>query len=655
MQLAPANVKSQGTGETMLSPAFALLLAGCFGLLGGYLDLGMIHLKRDVFHSTLYYEQGRHFRWVVPVANLAVMLIPWLVICLVNRLRPGLISLRSACLVFASLAIWGPLLRAPFYGLASLVGAVGAGRLIGRLVAKNPRMTRTFASFALVVLLGLLLATATLAFIRQAREKSRAFAQRPEPPSTGAPNILLIVMDTVRAQSLSLYGYTRDTSPKLAEWARRGICFDWALSTAPWTFPSHSSMMTGQWPSTLEAHWAPILSPAYPTLAEFLATRGYSTAGFAANTNWCSYESNMDRGFAYYEDYPLSLATIMRTTMPGRWLLENLRNPRDYYGLKWIRSQSRDAHEVNQSFLEWLTREPKRNPGRPFFAFLNYLDAHEPFLPANRPGSKSFGIRPESRADFKMLLGYWDRDKLKLGRREIELARDSYDNCIAGLDHEVGRLLDELDLRGVLNNTIVIVTSDHGEEFGEHGVFNHGFSVYTPEIRVPLLIFAPNAPAGRHIDNPVSLREIPATILDLSGLESGSPFPGSSLVRYWQADSASNDLSKDRAYSEVDIPQEIGPERGQGPRQRGFTISLVAEGLHYLLDSRGTEELYDPIADPGELRNLNNQHGHDAELDRFRNSLGEILRDNPAQSAIALSYLRQLRTLVGSMVRKRPI
>src|SRR5207249_5139040 len=125
--------------------------------------------------------------------------------------------------------------------------------------------------------------------------------------------------------------------------------------------------LTGQWPSRLNAHWRPVLDPAYPTLAEFLSARGYLTAGFIANTYWCSYESRMDRGFVHYEDYPLLPWTILASTVPGRWLVKNTLPAGDYYGVKWIEAQSRDARGINRALLEWLSR---RRPGdRPFFAF----------------------------------------------------------------------------------------------------------------------------------------------------------------------------------------------------------------------------------------------------------------------------------------------
>lgn len=632
-------------GRETLTWRSTLVLAAWFGLIGGVLDLGMIFARRDVFHTSPYYEQGRHFLWTVPLSNLIVMLALGLPIAGIRRIRPGLVSPRTAVLLFATLAIWGPLLRAPIHGLASLVVAAGAARLSSRWVADHAAGFGRFAALSLAGFLVVMVGTAATGLWRDAAAERGARARLPAPPSQ-APNVLLVVMDTVRAESLGLHGYARDTSPNLSRWARAGVQFRWAMSPAPWTFPSHCSFLTGRWPTALDAHWKPVLDSNVPTVAEFLAGRGYLTAGFAANTFWCSYESGLDRGYVHYEDYPLTPATILGCTQPGRWLLENLRDPGDYCAAKWSRAQSRDAAGINRAFLDWLSRE--QGSGRPFFAFLNYLDAHEPFLPP-RDGGLRFGLRPGSAAESRMLLEYWDRDKRTLRPRDVELARDAYDDCIAALDRQVGALLDQLDRRGVLANTVVIVTSDHGEEFGEHGVFNHGFSLYAPEVHVPLLILGPSIPAGRAVDRPVGLRDLPSTIADLAGLGAVAPFPGRSLASCWRSEGDAGDARPLTAFSEVDIPVEIIPQRGRGPSQRGLTVSLVDGGLHYLLDVRGTEELYDLAADPGESRDLHKDPARAPALDRFRNALGEILRETRATGGAGAAYLKQFRSWLGSV------
>jgi arylsulfatase A-like enzyme len=637
--------------EMSLSARWALVLAAWFGFCGGILDLGVIHLKRDVFHASLYYEQGRHFHWSVPVANLAVMMVLGAVVAGVSRLRPGVLSPRSAAWLYGTLAIWGPLLRAPLYGAATLVFAAGAARYLSRPFARARAGSRRFVLSSLPLFAAVVAATEVASLGRQVLAESRALAQLPD-ASTGARNVLLMVMDTVRAANLGLYGYSRDTTPHLDRWAKRGVRFERALAPAPWTFPSHCSLLTGQWPSTLSAHWQPTLTPAYPTLAELLAARGYLTAGFAANTYWCSYESGMDRGFVHYEDYPLTPRSVLGSTMPGRWILENVLNRRGYHGVKWIRAQSRDAAGINRAFLDWLSREQHR--GRPFFAFLNYLDAHEPFLPPEGE-SAHFGLRPGSPSEFRMLLEYWDRDKLKLKTRDVELARDAYDDCIAALDRQVGALLEELDRRGVLRETLVIITSDHGEQFGEHGVFNHGFSLYAHEVHVPLLIISSTVPVNRTISEPVSLRDLPATVFDLSGLAGGAKCPGRSLAAYWRNAAGAAGSRPTKVLSEVDIPLVIGPERGRGSNQREFAMSLVAEGLHYLLDVRGNEELYRLAADPRELLDLKNDPALHPALARFRDSLGEVLRDNRITSGVAASYQERFRALLASLVPRPSI
>jgi arylsulfatase A-like enzyme len=575
-----------------------------------------------------------------------VLMVPGVVVAVLNRLRPGLVPVRAAVWLFAALAIWGPLLRMPLYGAASLLVAAGVGRRIGGAVAaRAPRFER-FAGRSLLGLLGLLGLLMAATSGRRALAEFRAEARLPAPPP-GARNVLLLVLDTVRAESLGLYGYPRDTTPHLARWAKKGVQFDWALAPSPWTFPSHSSFFTGQWPYKLASHWQLVLDEAHPTLAEFLRSRGYRTGGFAANTSFCSYETGLDRGFGHYEDYPLSPSVILGSTVPGRWLLTHVLNGRGAFGVKWIRSQSRDARGINRAFLDWL-----RGGGsgeRPFFAFLNYLDAHEPFVvPKGHAGR--FGLRPASDFDEKMLLDYWDLDKLALGERDIALVRDSYDDCIAYLDRQIGTLLEELDGRGVLRNTVVIITSDHGEQFGEHGVFNHGYSLYLHEVRVPLLIVAPSAPTGRAVSGPISLRDLPATVVDLAGVAEGSPFPGHSLAAHWREAADPSRPLTSPALSEVAVPVVLAPQRGRGPTQRGYAMSLVADGRHYILDSAGTEELYAVQRDPGELRDTKSDANAYLTLSQFETSLLEILIDDPVTRGGASGDVERFRRMLESRI-----
>ena len=267
-----------------------------------------------------------------------------------------------------------------------------------------------------------------------------------------------------------------------------------------------------------------------PTLAEYLASRGYQTAGFVANTTCCTYETGLDRGFAHFEDYSLAPLSILARTVPGEWIVTKiLRLGGWYHDAKWVRLQSRDASAINRAFLDWLGR---RRPDRPFFAFLNYFDAHEPYLPPAEFVGR-FGIATADPAGFRVPARLFVVDKRESPARDILMARDCYDDCIAYLDEQLGRLLDELDRQGLLANTDVIITSDHGEAFGEHGIIGHCFSVNLDEIAVPLVMLSPGRAGGQgraapgQPARPARDRSRPAGAL--GGLTVPGPFAGGSL------------------------------------------------------------------------------------------------------------------------------
>jgi arylsulfatase A-like enzyme len=433
--------------------------------------------------------------------------------------------------------------------------------------------------------------------------------------------VILIVLDTVRADSLGIYGYARDTTPNLSKLAGRGVRFDRAFSTAPWTAPSHASLFTGRWPSEISVGWNRPMDGSHATLAEVLAGRGYSTAGFVANTTYCSEETGLARGFAHYEDYDVTLrGVLLCSSLIERALNFLHKHPglASYLGQAGPSSGDRkDASRINRDFLGWL--DGRSVPARPFFAFLNYYDAHHPYLSPEPEAGPSFGRKPESARDYRLLKTWWGRDKRQIEPGDVELARDSYDRCIAYLDDQLGRLFDDLDHRGVLDHSLVIVTADHGEHLGEHQLFGHGCSVYRPELHVPLLVVGKGiVPEGRVVERPVSLRDVPATVLDLLGGNYPRPFPGKSLARTWNGSLNPTESLSDLILSEIEAPPEDDPNRGLSPAARGPMISVVDEEFHYIRGGDGREELYDLKRDPAEIRDLASLPELASKLGRFR-------------------------------------
>jgi arylsulfatase A-like enzyme len=636
------------TNRTPLTPAAAILLALSFGLCAGYLDMVIILVKKFFWNPEGYYRTARDFPWSVPVGHAVLMVIAGAAVAAASRLRPGLVSLRTGSWLLATLTIWAALLRMPLVGVCSLLLAAGFGRLISDAVAVRGLGSRRLRR-APLALLGMLGVLTVLASGRQALREYRVVDGLP-PTKPQARNVVLIVWDTVRAYSLGSYGYSSDTAPNLRQWARKGVQYNYALAPAPWTFPSHSCFFTGEWPLRINTQWKMTLDTAGPTLAEYLSSHGYQTAGFVANTSCCTYETGLARGFAHFEDYSLAPLSILARTVPGEWIVTKvLRLGGWYHDAKWVGLQSRDASQITGSFLDWLGR---RRLDRPFFAFLNYFDAHEPYLPPARFVGR-FGIGPKVRRDFEFLLDYFAVDKGKSPARDIRMARDCYEDCIAYLDEQLGRLLGDLERQGLLANTDVMITSDHGEAFGNNGFLGHCFSVNLDEIAVPLVILSPGAPAGRKVTHPVSLRDLPATVVDRLGLSAGSPFPGRSLAVYWDLPPrpAPPDITTP-AFSEQVNKTEPHPQPGPWGMPPGFQMSIVSSNHHYIRDGAGQERLYNLVNDWFEHINLLKSSDGKRKVEDFRAMLLKVLTDNQGSVEVEKSYLKRFRESLKALVEE---
>jgi hypothetical protein len=658
-----------------LAPSDVLALAAWCGVAAGCLEVATRVLAKNLVGTNRLYMMSRHFVWVVPIMNILVFCAVGLGLALATKLVPWFgrwLSPRLLCAVtiLPALIVAGP----EIYAWAWSIVAWGiAVCLVPQLEQSAIRPRR----WLILSLPGLLMCVALaagsvfgIAWFKQWRENGRPS------PRAEAPNVLLVVLDTVRADRLSLYGYSRPTSQTLEQLARRGIRFDEARATAPWTLPSHVSMFTGRWPHELDVHWMTPLRGNSLTLAEYLGSSGYATAGFTANTGYCSYDSGLDRGFTHFEDYDLDFHTPQFWRMASlveygcqQFSVLGLQLTRSLPGgvlhsrleplLKWLTKPGRkNAGSINREFLDWLSY--RQDQKRPFFAFLNYYDAHAPYLPPEGAGFR-FGVRPRTLDDYLLLIELWPTiDKAMLTPHYRDMVSDCYDSCLAYLDQRLGELFDALQRRGVLDRTVVIVTADHGEELGEHRLFDHGESLYRPEIRVPLLFVLPpdrQSPIGRDksgdmaadgsqrlpvspgratvVRDTVSLRDLPATIVDLVGLAAGAPFPGRSLARLWRdSSSAAIDVClADGAISELTVPNPTNPNQGRSPASRGALISLAEGDYVYIRHEKdGHEQLFDERHDPDELVNLAKVESMRPRLERLRARLDQM-RSHPRQAA----------------------
>jgi arylsulfatase A-like enzyme len=598
-----------------------VLLAAWFGILTGLGEASLIAVRKLLLpnsgHLGNFTFLSRHVAWMAPVAELLIFMVPGIVLSLTTYRWRKLVSPRITVSVFSFFTFLGLLLliySLSVYAKVALAAGLAvqtSGFLAKHLTSFNALVRRTLVW--MVALVGLL-AAGTHLWILAAERAALASL----PPALPSPNVLLIVMDTVCARNLSLYGYERPTTPQLQRIAKAGVVFESAISTAPWTLPSHASMFTGRYPHELSTSWRTPLDSEYPTLAEVLSSHGYVSGGFAANVAYCTYESGLARGFAHYEGLPVSWEEVLWSSTFVRSITSSnlyLRVTGKYQTLG-----RKTAAEVSHQFLHWLSG----NPGRPYFAFLNYFDAHFPYL-APEPFDGRFGSPNASRKPIRLT------SQRRVARWEVQGAIDAYDASISYIDYELGLLFDELRRRGVLDNTLVIITSDHGEEFGEHGFLHHGSSVYLPSVHVPLIVIFPShVPANKTVREFVTLRDIPSTILDLLNLKDKASFPGASLARYWEHQANGNIMNADPLVSEVAFSPDA-PVWSHAAK--GEVRSLIVGKYRYIHNSDGSEETYNIEDDPGEQNDLVNSVQGRQMLNLCRQSLVAILgptqpRDN---------------------------
>ena len=510
-----------------------------------------------------------------------------------QRIAEGTVAgLATLCL----LLVFGSLAKA-----AAFLLAAGLAARISTLSTRWRDLLHSVVNRTLPVLtFGAALIFVVTATWYPMRERMTTAGLPAAPPN--APNVVMLMLDTVRASELSLYGFERPTTPAFETFARQGARFDRAISTAPWTLASHLSMFSGVFPHKMaspriEADPPRALDPSHPVLAQVLADHGYVTGAFSANLSYVTREWGFDRGFAHFEDYPITIGGFIQSTAFGRALALNEQWRRWFhYDQVLVR---RDAATISARLLRWASQHGKR----PFFAFANYFDAHTVLIPPE-PFRTQFVQTPSHMRYTYLPFSTRLITETPSDPKEFKAQRDLYDGAIASVDHEIGLLLKEMDRQGLLNNTIVVVTADHGEMFGEHGRIGHGYVLYQSLLHVPLIMAYPgHIPPGSVVAEPVTLADLPATILDLAKIERGG-IPGASLEPLWTNDHHAT-------------PSPIVSEDPRWlPRDSSGESASIVDGHYQYIRHRccggpgwGRQkprpaELYDIEADPLQVHNL---------------------------------------------------
>ncbi len=520
--------------------------------------------------------------WAAPMGNLLIFgliaLGAWALRALVGRDGAVRMTLTGA----AALAVFAAVSMLPtrVHAGALAVLALGVGTQVGRFVLRQPRALERW-SWRVACGLGMVALAGTALLARPTGWTAPPVPSAALPPDT--PNVLLLVLDTVRADELGAYGYHRPTSAFMDRLAARGTRFAEAVATAPWTLPTHVSLLTGQYPKDTTVSWTRGLDDTHRTLAQVLVSQGFRTGGFVANLEYASSAVGLDRGFETFRDVGRGIPHVLASSHAWQWAawFYNKLHDRTFYLTR------RTAADVNDDFLQWVDEAPRA----PFFAFLNYFDAHSPSSPPPPYDLMFLGREPETR-DLPFVGGAPPSPE---ATRQL---RDAYDGGIAYIDAEIAKLWARLEERGIAGRTIIIVTADHGEEFQEHGLVGHGDSLYWPALHVPLIITYEGCVPPTTVGRAVSLRDLPRTILDLTGIDSPD-IPGHSLAPLWASAPYNGPLSP--ALAGVNSAPTVAPGT---PLAKGDMRSINDGNAHLVVNGDQTLELYRHREDPLERVSL---------------------------------------------------
>jgi arylsulfatase A-like enzyme len=418
-----------------------------------------------------------------------------------------------------------------------------------------------------------------------------------------APNVLLVVLDAVRRDALEPYGAGPGSTPAIASLARRGHALPLAYSTSSWTLPAHASMFTGLLPRALGLGQAPGRTPAGvrpalesaadQLLASMLREAGYATHGFSANL-WVSGHAGFDVGFDTFtyasggRNERLDALSGGRAGARTAWALEGLRSRADDGAAELGRALRTSIAQVDE---------------RPCFWFVNLVEGHSPYLPPRPWNDLGPLTRMRAALDAQRHLTFEAICLYATGARQVppaalERMRHLYARAVSYMDAWLADVLEALDRRGELENTLVIVTSDHGESFGEGGYMAHGFALSEPLIHVPLVLAGPGA-IGR--ESVFSLAELPGVIAAAAGVREHPivhrAFPDGIAIAQYDAIGPPEHPRFAEFAERFDLS-------GAEVLRLATSLTCATDGVRKLVvsddGSSVTEQRYDLVADPGE-------------------------------------------------------
>jgi arylsulfatase A-like enzyme len=426
---------------------------------------------------------------------------------------------------------------------------------------------RLLVATALAAAVGLI---AILLIVRIGRPRSQP----------ASPNILWIVLDTVRADAIGGTLNGQPITPAIDQLAAAGTTFVNAFAPAPWTVPSHASMFTGRYSFEHRAtHSSFSLPLSAVTLAERLQVQGYATGAFVCNP-WLNDQNGFSQGFELWQQPSVEVG----------------------------RGSDKGAATATEMVLSWL--DQRRGDGRPFFAFINLLEAHLPYQP---PPQVLLRMGWPEEALSMGGFSIEEAERLLAGEREIQanhlvVIRTLYQSEVSYADEHVGVIADALQRLRSLDDTLVIITSDHGEHIGEHGLMGHEFSLFDPVLHVPLIIRYPRLfEKGQRIKTPVSLVDLVPTVLEIIGEDlSSENLAGRTLLTRTAAEEQERPI-----LAEYERPEKLinhyWRSKHPGVDMSRYDVALKAlrQGeFKYIVDSEGNEALYRLVEDPHEQRDV---------------------------------------------------